>query len=115
MPEYTPGPWEWRIKKKIQVDPKDDDYGFFVGDLSHPTSKTSGTLVVSLGKNKYGVEDIICFKEADANLIATSPILIGWLKWLRENLVTVDNYPHNITIDDIKLDDAILRAEGKNG
>ena len=51
--------------------------------------------------------------EANARLIAACPTTTAWLKWVRDNLITIDTYPDDVTIDGLTLDQAIAKAEGR--
>ncbi len=110
--KHTPGPWEWRIKKEILVDPKDKEFGFFVGDLEHQTGEKSALLIITTEENKYGQKEIVCFSNANKNLIAAAPDLLEALKRLAEygdvfRYRIVERNPYEQAVE------AIAKAEGK--
>ncbi len=51
-----------------------------------------------------------------AVLMTNAPALLAWLQWIRDNLITQadDNYPDDVTIGGLTLDEVIATAGKSN-
>lgn len=101
--KHTPGPWRigapyGRLQTEIV-----NEHGI----------RSIATVWTGYYKDKQmPVAEILPDPEGEANaaLIAAALALRGWLQWVRANLITHANYPSDVTINGLALDDAIAQA-----
>jgi hypothetical protein len=69
LEKVSPSPWSWRRKKRE----KNEEDGFYLGDLNHWFDDRNGLTVLDVHNNKHGMPEISAWNERDARLIANAP------------------------------------------